>query len=124
MKRRTAAARAGWYVMVPWIPRQESESTRGRMHYIGFRLRFDPKAPLSKWSVLHKASSRQSCQAFLKKFKSEANANKIEKDPDRKREKAMALKLAAHAKCFAGDDPQLKRNEQVRFFELRRDAGH
>jgi hypothetical protein len=72
--------------------------------------------------VVHKASSRQSCQAVLKKFKSEANAKKIERGPDGKRAKAMAQKLTAHAKCISGDDPRLKRNEQVRFFELRRNA--
>src|SRR5215469_7537660 len=113
-----AVALVGWCVMVPLIHRKESESTHGQMHYIGFRAWVDPKAPLSKWSVFYSDSSRRNCQAVLKKFRSEANSDKIEKDVDRQRSKAMAQKLAAHAKCIAHDDPRIKRNEQIRQLQL------
>ena len=130
----TALALVGWYLMVPMVqkgkpvesddpPRSRGSNTSaskcGQTHYITFHSHVDLKAPFSKWSILYYSDSLRDCEAFLDRFKSRAKSDLIPPGgDDEKRINVMDETLSANAKCVAGDDPRLKRNEEIRAFQL------
>lgn len=134
--RAVAPAPEGWYLMVLMVQigrsavsdtppdstaAKTSRSKRGRMHYISFRSRVEPKAPLSKWMMAYYSDSLRRCQAVLRKPTSAGKRNS--KPPTGMYEKQLAKwkqmdqMLFANAKCVASDDPRLKGNKHIRMFQ-------
>jgi len=90
LRRCTAIALLGWYLMVPPIAPSETQGSH-----------LDSEAPLSVWTIQHSFDTAIQCKRSLEKWRAELHR------PDKSKLGVQEIQMRSAARCVATDDPRL-----------------